>query len=451
MFRGHQGAAVPARWERGGTASRLEADPSGGFHRAAAPAGDGADRSGRRYELLRRDGSVCDQGAAVGRVSPPPAGGTGTGFGDYPGAGGLASAEGRRLYQLTKGEAAMPITEAELKKRLKEGLAPLYFLYGEECYLTAHYAAQIAEKAVGKDDMGGFNLQKLDGQSVSFDQIEEAVEALPLMAERKCVVIRDFDVAAAGAAQERLLNLAGDPPESCVTVFWQDAVQPDLKKNAKWKAFAAAVEKTGLCVQFPRKTTGDIVKLLVSGAARRGSALTPDNAKLLVERCGDDLNLLLNEIDKLSALAGGGEITREHIETAATKNLEASVFDLSKALLQNNYERSYTILNTLFYQKEEPVAILAVLSGAYADLYRAKAAAQAGVPAESLAADFGYRGREWRLRNAARDSARLSLPMLRQSLEILAQADGQLKSARTDKRVVLEQTAARLIVLARSR
>ena len=84
-------------------------------------------------------------------------------------------------------------------------------------------------------------------------------------------------------------------------------------------------------------------------------------------------------------------------------------------------------------------------------MYRAKAAAQAGVPAESLAADFGYRGREWRLRNAARDSARLSLSMLRQSLEILAQADGQLKSARTDKRVVLEQTAARLIVLARSR
>ena len=95
----------------------------------------------------------------------------------------------------------MPITEAELKKRLKEGLAPLYFLYGEESYLTAHYAAQIAEKAVGKDDMGGFNLQKLDGQSVSFDQIEEAVEALPLMAERKCVVIRDFDVAAACLAR----------------------------------------------------------------------------------------------------------------------------------------------------------------------------------------------------------------------------------------------------------
>lgn len=346
----------------------------------------------------------------------------------------------------------MPLTETELKKQLGNGLARLYFLYGEESYLTAHYAALIAEKAVGGDDMGGFNLQKFDGQAVSFDAIEEAAEALPLMAERKCVAVCDYDVAANGATQERLLALAADPPEDCVLIFWQDAVQPDLKKNAKWKAFAAAAEKSGVCVCFPRKTTGDIVKLLCSGAARRGNRLQPETARLLVEQCGDDLRLLLGELDKLCALAGeSGEITREQVETAATKNLEASVFDLSKAILQGNYARAYTILHTLLSQKEEPVSILAVLSNAYADLYRAKAAANAGVQAESLAADFGCRGREFRLRNAARDCARLSLAALRESLEVLAQADGLLKSSRTDKRVVLEQTVARLIMRGRSR
>lgn len=343
----------------------------------------------------------------------------------------------------------MPITEAELKKQLKEGLAPLYFLYGEETYLMAYYAQRIAELAVGKDELEGFNLQKFDGQSASFDAIEEAAEALPLMAERKCVVVRDWDAAAA-ATHERLLGLVSNPPEGCVLVFWQDAVQPELKKNAKWKAFAAAVEKNGVCAGFPRKSAGDIARLLCSGAGRRGCSLSADNARLLVERCGDDLNLLNNELDKLAALADGGEITRGHIEQAATRNLEASVFDLSKALLQNSYERAYTILNTLLTQREEPVSILAVLSSAYADLYRAKVAAQAGRQATELAADFGYKGREWRLRNAARDSVPLSLSMLRQSLELLAQADSRLKSSRTDKRVVLEQTAAQLIVLAKS-
>lgn len=344
----------------------------------------------------------------------------------------------------------MAMTEAQLKKQLKEGLAPVYFLYGEETYLTAHYAARIADLAAGQQEMGGFNRQSFDGQSASFDAIEEAAEALPLMAERKCVLIRDYDVAAGAAAHDRLLALVSDPPESCVLIFWQDAVQPDLKKSAKWKAFAAAAEKSGCCVCFARKTTGDVVRLLCSGAARRGCSLTADNARLLVERCGNDLHLLNHELDKLAALAGGGEITRTAIEAAATRNLESSVFDLSKALLQNHYEKSYTILNNLLAQQEEPVAILAVLSGAYADLYRAKAAALAGIQAAELAPDFGYKGREWRLRNAARDCARLSLSTLRESLEILAKADGMLKSSRTDKRVVLEQTAAKLIVAAKS-
>ena len=63
--------------------------------------------------------------------------------------------------------------------------------------------------------------------------------------------------------------------------------------------------------------------------------------------------------------------------------------------------------------------------------------------------DFAYRGKEFRLRNAARDCARLSVSMLRECLEVLAEADTRLKSSRADKRVVLEETAAVLIVLSR--
>ncbi len=346
----------------------------------------------------------------------------------------------------------MQITETELKKQLKEGrFARVYFLYGEESYLTAHYAAQIAAKAVGDSALAEFNLQKFDGQSCTADEIEDAAEALPVMADRKCVVVRDFDVASGGAAaQEKVLTLVKDPPEGCVLVFWLDALEADVKKNAKWKAFLNAVDKAGAAVHFPRKTAGDITKLLCSGASRRGSALSPDNARRMQERCGSDLNLLLGELDKLSAYAEGREITREDIETLGVQNLEASVFDLSKALLQGSYAKAYSIIHRLFTMREEPVAILAVLSNAYADLYRAKVARAAGEQAESLAGAFAYRGKEFRLRNAARDSASIPLPVLRKSLETLAEADRMLKSSRTDKRVVLEQTAAKLILLSRT-
>lgn len=340
------------------------------------------------------------------------------------------------------------MTETELKKQLKEDLAPVYLLYGEETYLSQVYADKIIKKAVGGDDLAAFNCHRFDGQDADWNAIEEAAEALPLMAERSCVVVRDFNLPKSADA-DRVLEWLRQPPASCVVVFYMDAVAVDAKKNAKWRAFIAAVNKVGGAVEFARKTTGDIVKLLCSGAVRRGCTLQTATARQWVEQSGDDLTLLLNDLDKLCALADGGEITPAMIESSAVKLLEAKGYDLSKVILQKRYDNAYAIIHRLYAMQEDPIAVLAVLAGDYANLYRAKAAAAAGVPAESLAADFGCKGREFRLRNAARDCRNLSRETLRKSLDVLADTDTKMKSTRADKRVLLEETVAKLILLAR--
>lgn len=335
----------------------------------------------------------------------------------------------------------MAINEVKLKNRLKEGLAKAYVLYGEEGYLVEQYMRLIAKQAVGDPD-DAFNMHRFDGQSLTPEQLEEAVEALPLMAERTCVTVRDMDLA---AHSERLTEIMRQMPDTCVLVFWQMTVQPDNKKG--WKTVFETVEAVGGCVvAFERKTTADVVKLLVSGAKRRGCTLASEDARLLTEQAGNDLNLLLRELDKLAALTNGGTITREMIETMGTKNLEARVFDLSKAIIHCRGKQALELLHQLFIQREEAVSILAVLSNAYADLYRAKVAIDGGVSPESLAPDFKiYKGKEFRLRNAGYDARRMSVGALRESLEILAQADNALKFGRGDERIVLEQTVSRLI------
>ena len=332
------------------------------------------------------------------------------------------------------------MNEAQLKTALKEGLASVYVLHGEESYLVEQYARLIAKQAVGDPD-DAFNMHRFDGQALTAEQLEEAVEALPLMAERTCVTVRDMDLA---AHADRLTDILRQMPDTCVLVFWQMTVQPDKKKG--WAVVFTEVEKRGCVVNFARKTAGDVVKLLVSGAKRRGCVLAAEDARLMVEQAGNDLNLLLGELDKLVALADGGVITREMIERIGTKNLEARVFDLSKAILQGRAKQAYELLHQLFVQREEPVSVLAVLSNAYADVYRAKVASIGGATAESLAADIkSYKGKEFRLRNAARDAGRMSMAMLRESLEILAQADNDMKFSSKDSRTLLEQTVSRLI------
>lgn len=345
----------------------------------------------------------------------------------------------------------MPKTEQDLKLHLKTGMpARVYLLYGEESYLTEYYADQVLRMAGVRsgDSLAEFNLHCFDGQECSFDAVEEAVEALPLMAERKCVMVSNWDVTPA-AVFDRAMALVADPPESTVLVIKMTTLLADGKLNAKWRQFTEAVSKVGVCVNFPRRSTEELVRTLCAGANRRHCQLAPEVARELIEQSGNDMNLLLNELDKLCAVAGSGEITSAIVGEVATKNLNAQVFELSNAIVKHNYEAAYTILHRLFATRLEPLMILAALSGAYTDLYRAKLAALSGQRAETLVEEFDYKGKAFRLRYAARDCSRLSLDSLRESLDILAQADRRLKSYTSDKRTVLEETAAKLIVTAK--
>lgn len=347
----------------------------------------------------------------------------------------------------------MPITEKDLKTALKsDGLSSLYFLYGEEPYLVSHYADMIASKAVPPDDMAAFNRHVFDGTNLSLDALQAAVEALPLMGEYTCVWVRDYDAGAANAAvTERMKAILASVEQPTVLLFSVTAFTPDMKKNAKWKAFLKDVEKRGVAVAFDHRTASEMASLLCRGAQKRGRKMETAVAHRMVEQCGSDLLLLLNELDKLCAVVGeGGEITVDVIKKSAVRQLDASVYELSKALLQKRYDAAYDCIFRLFACGEEPIRILAVLSETYVDLYRAKIAAGGGLQATQLADTFAYRGREFRLKNAARDCRALSVKALRDCLDLLATADTRMKSnSASMHRLILEETVARLIIVAK--
>lgn len=340
----------------------------------------------------------------------------------------------------------MAFGEKELRRDLQGELRPLYVLYGEESYLVAQYADAIAKAAVS-EDMGGFNMAKFEGDTATAEQIEEAIDALPLMAERKCVVVRDLDITA-GDTAERLMPLFENPPDTTVTVLMYMQLQPQPTKNAKWKALLEAADKNGGAAKFSKKTATELAAMLCARAARNNCVLSSANAALLVQQVGEDMLLLGNELDKLSAIADGTEITAELIQRAATKNLEAKVFDLATTILRHRADEAYNLLGMLLQQKEDPIAILAVLIGKYTDMYRMKTAAAASVSADTVKNTFDVsykKSKVYRLQYASQDAARLTMAQLREKLEVLAHADTLLKSSRAQPQFVLEEAIAKLL------
>ena len=342
------------------------------------------------------------------------------------------------------------ITESELKKQLSAGrLAPVYLLAGEEKMLLKRAAQRLISKAAG-DAFPEFNRGEFTNDS-DLESIAGAVEALPFFAQHKCVAVADFN--AEEKRQEdldRLYDLLKDPPDTCTLVFYYPTIPPENQKSAKWRAFLKAVQKAGYTVEFPRLEAPELRRILTRDAEKLGCVLPRPSLERLLSYAGNDLNLLRREVEKLCAYAlglGQTEVTVDMVEKLTPKSTETTVFMMVNALVAGSYEKAYGLLDTLFYQNEEPIAILGAMSASYLDMYRVKAALESGLtgraPAEYCP---DYKNREFRLRNAERNARGLSRETLKHCLDLLLEADLALKGSRLDARLVLEGLVSRLLL-----
>ncbi len=338
------------------------------------------------------------------------------------------------------------LQELEFKQQIKSGIFPqVCLLYGDEAYLKQHYAELLPKKCV-TPGMEGFNFKKYDyADGVPLSSVLDAAQTLPAFGGSMCIVAHDYPLDALPADEKSALDAyLADASESTVLIFWQDTVEINPKKNAKWRGIITAINKVGVTVRLDKMDRATLLKLLMGGAQKRGCALSRENAAYLAETVGNDLHLLLGELEKLCNYTGEGEITKADIDAVATKSLEANIFDLSKALTAGNCQRALQILQKLLREKEKPELILGTLAGAYVDMYRVKLALAAGEKSDAPAKVFDYKGKEFRLRNAARDAAKSDVRGLRACLDALNAADTALKSGILPPQTVLERLLVQL-------
>lgn len=346
------------------------------------------------------------------------------------------------------------LTEAELKKQLAAGeLCGVYLIAGEEKYLVKRAAGRLLKKA-GSEAFPEFNSNEF-GNDSSVDSIADAALALPFFAEHKCVFVSDFNVEEKDAVElQKLYELIETSPDTTSLVFWYPTLEFDGKKSAKWKKLLKAVGEKGGVLLCERRSGAELQKLLLREAEKAGCSLSRQNAVRIVEYAGQDVTQLLHEMEKLCAFALGQaedgeappEITEEMIEALVPKTTETTVFLMCNALVAGNYEKAYSLLDVLFYQNEEPIAILGALSSAYIDMYRVWVALESGLSASAAGAYGDYKGKEFRLRNAERNVKNMKPEILRESLELLLETDLALKGSRLPGRIVLEELIAKLLL-----
>ncbi|MCI9556625.1 DNA polymerase III subunit delta [Oscillospiraceae bacterium 50-16] len=332
---------------------------------------------------------------------------------------------------------------AQLKKDLAQGKpGRLYVFHGEETYLRDHYLGKLREVLLS-GGMGEFNLHRLRPADVNPRALEEAVDCLPMMAERTMVLVTDFDLFKAGERdREEYIRTLSQLPEYCCLVFVYDLLE--YKPDARTK-LAAALKANGTAVNFQRQEQGDLVDWVRRRFKALGKEIDPRLALELISLCGDLMTTLIGEIEKVGAYARGPKITRADIDAVAAPQLDAVVFEMTDAIGAGSFDQAASVLGELFQMQEPPQKILWSLGRQMRQIYSARLALEGGKGSREVSALWGIK--PYPADKLMRSARRFTLGWCRQAVVRCAQTDLDMKSTGRDGQELLTTLLLELAAL----
>ena len=232
-------------------------------------------------------------------------------------------------------------------RQIKSGdIPPAIYLYGDEDVLKDEAVRAILETVVDPG-LRDFNYDVRSAAQLDSDHVEALCTTLPMMADRRLVVIRDVEAWNKRArAKTAVLHYLATPAPETVLILVQGASR---KEDDKGDA-DADLARLACAVEVPRCTPKLAEKWVVKRAEERGVRLEPAAASHLVKAVGADLGAARSELDKLAGLGGDTPVTLDQLTALLGIRHGETQSDWCEAVLDDQPGRASSMLPHLLEQ-----------------------------------------------------------------------------------------------------
>lgn len=337
-------------------------------------------------------------------------------------------------------------TFKEFKATLASGaFAPVYVFHGADDHLKDETLRALLERAT-EAATRDFNCDILRGAELEVGALSGALEALPMMAPRRVVVLRDPG-AMKKPLRDRLERYLASPPPETVLVL---VVPSAGKLEASWAKRAVTLEFQPL--------EGDALLKWIAHEAQRACkvAIAAPAAARLVTYGGNDLPLLAGELRKLAAYTNGREIDEAAVEALTGVRPGVSLADLLDRVAQRDTAGAIAMVGEVLAQpKQSGVTVVLALTSQLLAIGWGVAARARGLPQGRMESEFFgllkegggvYTGRPWgeAVKTWARAVPQWTVDDVTRALPHLHAADAALK----DTKVSSEEQIVTSLLLA---
>jgi DNA polymerase-3 subunit delta len=267
--------------------------------------------------------------------------------------------------------------------------------------------------------------------------IIEAAETLPMMCDRRLVVVRDWAPLMSGAAKDedseaqQMQAWLERPCESCTLVFYMRGECDMRKKSVKTMA------KQDILVDFPQLSEPEIRKWIASRLKPMGKKMSVSAMQQLIFTAGKELTRLDGEISKLAAFSGDrSEIDENDVEQIVSPSLEFGAFDMLNHLFDGDTAGAYRTLEMMLERGANRIGILASVTRQLRGMTFMRIAAEGGKSADDAGKALALN--PYAAKIMAQKSRRFESKALEALYDAAIDADYAIKSGRARDSAALD-------------
>lgn len=321
----------------------------------------------------------------------------------------------------------------------------LYFFYGEESFLMAHYLEEV-KKQLLSPLTESFNFHRFNSENFALDEFTEAVENLPMMAEHTLVQVDDVDLFKLSEHErEKVAGVFSDIPEYCTVIFTYLTVawKPDKRQKKLWEA----VDGSGLAVEFRKQDQRELIPWISRRFASQKKKISNELCSYLIDLTGGSMTALEGEIEKICAYSGADEIRKSDIDAVTEPVLDAVVFQMTDRIGEGSYEKAFQCLQTLLKMQQEPLSILGAVGSHFRRLGAAKCLQERGKDSTVLQGLCGIP--DYPARKLMESARRLDKRFCADACAMVMETDYKMKTSYDDNQRLLELLVIQLAMEAR--
>lgn len=231
----------------------------------------------------------------------------------------------------------------------------LYLIHGPDTFRAKQFIEKITAQ-ITKDK--NINLTKIDGSTISENNLQSALETNQLFTLGQLIVIKNlFSTKKQKKAQEILSNYIKNFAENDHLIIWEN--QNFDKRTSLYKFIQKKYSAKNI-LEFNQLKNHELVLWLKQYCQENNIKIEPQAITKLVAK-NQNTNTIYNELNKL-AIFSDNNITNSLIDQYASKNNLDIIFSLTDQFGQKQNSLAYQTAMNLSRQGEPPEKILATLS-----------------------------------------------------------------------------------------